>query len=328
MASTVVGAGRRRHPPDCDSGQRVIDFIHRLLYDLGMTGQTNEPADLPPHPTQAEIVASLEGAILSGRMATGTKLPSERAFAERSGISRTALREALRTLAARNLVEIVPGRGAFVRQPRSTDGARPIDTLLRRSQATPRHLVEARIMLEATSAALAAERAERGEIGEMADAIDELNHTSDPIRQARYDMAFHLAIAHASRNPVIEIMFGAIVPLSVELMLRSLTDASVADVSLPYHQRILDAIRQREPESARLAMTEHLAVADRTYGADYDRTLESVARDDLVRLLAPGHSLDDMLNAALTDPGPAIRAHEGARGAHVGAPEPDGHMNE
>lgn len=293
-----------------------------------MTGQTNEPAvDLPLHPTQAEIVASLEEAILSGRIATGTKLPSERAFAERAGVSRTALREALRTLAARNLVEIVPGRGAFVRQPRSTDGAGPIDTMLRRSQATARHLVEARIMLEATSAALAAERAERGEIEAMADAIDELNHTSDPLRQARYDMSFHLAIARASRNPVIEIMFEAIVPLSVELMLRSLIDASVADISLPYHQRILDAIRRHNPEAARLAMTEHLAVADRTYGADYDRTLECVARGDLMRLLAPGRSLDDMLNAALTDARSAIRIREGARGAHVGAPEPDTPLN-
>jgi GntR family transcriptional repressor for pyruvate dehydrogenase complex len=217
--------------------------------------------------------------------------------AERHGVSRPVVREAMRGLVERNLVEVVPGRGAYVRAARATDAAARIDALLRRHQATARDVVEARTMLECTAAEFVATRASETDLAAIAGALERFDRSDDLIEQTRYDLAFHMAIARGSGNPVIETMFGAITGLTIELMLRSLGDPGVTRVSVPYHHAILDAIRARDPTRARAAMADHLAVAARTYGPDFDRNLESVARRELARLFSPGTTLDDLLGA-------------------------------
>ncbi|MDP9362664.1 MAG: FadR family transcriptional regulator [Chloroflexota bacterium] len=257
-----------------------------------MTGQTTSLS-----PTRAELSAELEEAILSGRLAVGEKLPSERELAERHGVSRPVVREAMRGLAGRNLVEVVPGRGAYVRAARATDAAAGMDALLRRHQATARDVVEARTMLECTAAESAATRATSADLAAIERALERFDRADGLIDQTRYDLAFHMAIVRASGNPVIATMFGAITGLTIELMLRSLGDPGVTSISVPYHRAIRDAICAREPERARKAMADHLAVAARTYGADFDRNLESVARRELARLFSPDTTLDDLLGA-------------------------------
>jgi GntR family transcriptional repressor for pyruvate dehydrogenase complex len=106
---------------------------------------------------------------------------------------------------------------------------------------------------------------------------------------------------------VVETMFGAITGLTIELMLRSLADPAITRVSVPYHGEILRAIQARDPEGARIAMIDHLEVASRTYGDDLDRSLESVARRELARLLDPGVTLETLL--ASVPSGPEGRAY-------------------
>jgi GntR family transcriptional regulator, transcriptional repressor for pyruvate dehydrogenase complex len=257
-----------------------------------MTGKTSSIAGTL---SRADLLARLSDDVLSGRAGAGTKLPSERELAEQFGVSRPVVREALRGLVARNLVEVRPGRGAFVRAARATDAATEMDALLRRHQPTPRDLVEARTMLEATTASLAATRATETDVRGIADALERFDGASGVVEQARYDLAFHLAVARAAHNPVVETMFGAITGLTIELMLRSLADPGVTRLSVPYHQLILDAILARDPERARTAMSDHLDVASRTYGEDFERSLVSVARRELARLLDPGVTLEALL---------------------------------
>jgi GntR family transcriptional regulator, transcriptional repressor for pyruvate dehydrogenase complex len=251
--------------------------------------------------TRATLSTSLETQIVSGRLAAGEKLPSERQLAEQYGVSRPIVREALRSLVERDLVEIKPGRGSYVRDARPTAAAGRLDALYRRSQATPRDLVEARTMLECTAADLAAQRASPADLAAIERALAAFDRSSGILEQARYDMAFHLAVARAARNPVIETMFGSITALTVELMLRSLSDPDVTRLSVPYHLQIYEGIRDHDPVRARTAMARHLAVATSHYGDDYDRSIESVARRELERLLAPGVTLDDLLAAVGAD---------------------------
>lgn len=265
-----------------------------------MTGQTNL---VGVHLSRRGLAAYLEAQILGGELAAGTKLPSERLLAERFGVSRPIVREALRTLVERGLVEVMPGRGSYVRQARVTDAAGHLDTLYRRRQATPRDLVEARTMLECTAAELAAQRATADDLAAMERTLNAFDGAHSVIEQARYDIAFHLAIARASGNPVIETMFGSISTLTVELMLRSLSDPEVTRISVPYHRQIYEGIRDHDPERARTAMAKHLAVATSHYGEDYDRSIESVARRELGRLLASGVTLDDLLSAVAANGG-------------------------
>lgn len=241
----------------------------------------------------------LEQQIITGELAVGDKLPSERQLSEELGVSRPVVREALRSLSARNLVEIQPGRGAFVRTASTTDAANGLRMLFRRYQITPRDFIEARTMIEGTSAALAAERHQTSDALAMESALSQFERAYGIIQQARADMAFHMAIARAARNPMIETMLGSISSLIVELMLRSLGDPALSAVSIPYHRDVFSAIKERDGERARCAMTDHLAVAATHYGDDYHRNLESVAQRELARLFAPGFTLDDLLDATV-----------------------------
>lgn len=263
-----------------------------------------------PTATRAMLAELIEEQIVAGRMAPGAKLPSERQLAERFGVSRPIVREALRSLIERHLVEVHPGRGAYVLPARASNAAHRLDALFRRSQVTPRDMVEARTMLECTAAALAAERATATDLTALAEALTGIDRAVGLFEQTRADLTFHLTIARAAHNPVIETMFGAITGLAVEQMLRSLADPDVARAALPYHRAIDEAIQDRDPERARQVMAAHLSVATRFYGEDLDRNLESVARRELERLFSPGVTLDDLVGAAVPD------LDEGTDGRH------------
>ncbi|HEY8448401.1 MAG TPA: FCD domain-containing protein [Thermomicrobiales bacterium] len=257
-----------------------------------MVGQTSQSA---LHLSRGELAALLEGQILSGELPVGTRLPSERQLAERYGVSRPIVREALRTLSERGLIAVLPGRGSFVRQARATDVASQLDALYRRRQATPRDLVEARTTLECAAVEMAAARATSDGLRAMERALHGFERSQTVVERARYDLAFHLAIARASGNPVIETMFGSIATLTFELMLRSLSDPNVTRASIPYHHDIVHAIQERDAARARAAMAAHLAVASALYGDDYDRSIESVIPMWLARTVAPGVTLEDLL---------------------------------
>jgi GntR family transcriptional repressor for pyruvate dehydrogenase complex len=266
--------------------------------------------------TRKSLSDHLAEQIVSGRLPAGSHLPSERQLAEQFGVSRAMVREALRSLVERHLVEVVPGRGAFVQHVRSSGVVQGFETLFRRRQVTPRDMVEARTALECAAAALAAERATAADFEALAGARVQLDRAGGILEQVRQDLAFHLAIVRAARNPVIETMYDAIVGLVVELMLRSLADPQVAGDALPYHLAIYEAIRDRDPGRAREAMAAHLAVAARLYGDDFDSSLETVTQRELARLLAPAMTLDALIEAAVPD-------LDGSVTRRLTAPSPD-----
>jgi GntR family transcriptional repressor for pyruvate dehydrogenase complex len=228
-------------------------------------------------PTSNELMELLVRDLLAGRE-SGDRLPSERETAGRFGVSRPVVREALRALQERGLVEILPGRGTFVRGPSADDLARPMDRLLR-DQATPRDLVEARTMLECRTAQLAAERATDADVARIACAYEAFESAASVHDRVRADLAFHGAIAVAAHNPVLDTMFRSISTFVIELMLRSLSDPEVVAKGAPYHGKVLVAIRRRDPKRAGAAMVAHVELAAALYGADYDRSLESLARN-------------------------------------------------
>lgn len=250
-----------------------------------------------------ELAFELEEEIVSGERTVGSRLPSERELSERFGVSRPIVREALRSLVERRLVEIHPGRGAFVRSAQSTDAASHMSVVFRRQQVTARDLVEARTMLECTAAELAAGRAEPADIALMERMARELDAATDLVMQARCDLSFHYAVVRAARNPVIETMFAAIVQPTVEVMLRSLIDPGVRAAALSLHLEVVEAIERGDGAAARDAMRRHIHVAEHLYGDDLDRSLESVARRELARTLAPSITLESVLAQAASDLG-------------------------
>jgi GntR family transcriptional regulator, transcriptional repressor for pyruvate dehydrogenase complex len=104
----------------------------------------------------------------------------------------------------------------------------------------------------------------------------------------------------ASHNPVIETMFASIHGLTVELMVRSASDAEIIRQSVPYHRIAWEAIRDRDAAAARAAIQAHLSIAASMYGEDYDRRLDTTGTRAL-RLIGSGAGLEEFLQAVLPD---------------------------
>ncbi len=241
------------------------------------------------------LAALLVNQISAGEFRPGTLLPSERVLAEEYGLSRSMVREALRTLAERRLLEIVPGRGSFVREATVADAIDRFKEIFDHSHVTPRYLIEARLMIETTAAALASERATHEDI----DAIDHARRNCDQadslLQRVRWDLIFHLAVVRAAKNSLVEIMFHAIQPYIVELLFRSLTDSNVTQQGLAFHQLIASAIVRDDPDGASKAMRDHLSLGITLFGEDIDRNLDLVAQDALHSIAGRNVTFEDVL---------------------------------
>lgn len=247
-----------------------------------------------------DLVTLLANRITAGELAPGQLLPSERALAEEHGLSRSMVREALRTLAARRLIDVQPGRGSRVRQATVRDAVERLIEIFDHTHVTPRHLIEARTMIEATAAALAAERASATQVRAIRLAERSCYQAPLLLDRVRWDLTFHRAIARAAGNPLVETMFRAIQPYIVELLFRSLTDREVAAQGLAYHERIAAAIAARDPDTAAAQMAEHLTIGLTLFGEDLDRDLNLVARDALERTAGIEGTFEDVMALAQT----------------------------
>jgi GntR family transcriptional repressor for pyruvate dehydrogenase complex len=255
--------------------------------------------------TRSEVASQLEAEVLSGGLEAGTKLPSERELAVRLGVSRPLVREALRSLVERGLVEISPGRGTFVRGASSTESIRVLGSLYLRQKITPRHLIEVRTIIEPAAARLAAERATDEEIEELGRAVEQINTAGSVLDRARWDIRLHALVARMSHNPVIETTFESIATLVFELMLRSLSDSKIRAESAPFHDAVYEAIRDHDPQRAYDAMLAHHERGGKFYGKDLDSSLDVVARRELERLLGPTASLERVIVEVLQEQLPA-----------------------
>ncbi|GAA2184795.1 FadR/GntR family transcriptional regulator [Brooklawnia cerclae] len=232
-----------------------------------------------------DVVQLLRQAIASGAHPVGSKLPSERELAERHGVSRSVVREALRTLSEQGFITIEPARGAFVRESRPTDAAPVVGLVLRRSGVTAREVIVARRVIEGENAALAALARTADDLGHMREALDDFANAPTLLDEIAADLALHTAVAAASGNQVLEAMFGSVAGFAAEIMLRSLGDPVVTDLAVPQHRQIVDAIEAHDADAARELMVRHIDVAQQHYGADLDRPLEAVARGRLADFL-------------------------------------------
>jgi len=246
------------------------------------------------------IASALAERVLSGELAAGDRLPSERRLALEFGASRPMVREALRSLIERGLIEVEPGRGAFVRSDTGPRRFQPLDLEYRRRGTTARQLSEARLMLETEAAALATEHADANDLAALGRALERLESSATALDRVRYDLTFHTALVAAAHNPMIETMFASIQGLTVELMVRSAGDPEIVRQSEPYHRIAYEAIRDRDAMAARAAIQAHLSIASSTYGEDYDRRLDTTAARAL-RLIGSGAGLEDFLRAVLRD---------------------------
>ena len=200
----------------------------------------------------AEQVGEL---ILSRRLDVGERLPSEAELGELFGVSRTVVREGIKVLADKGLVQPEAGRGTFVSKPAPELLASCMDTILRVEQCSLADLLVLRRTVEVPTAGLAAAQSGAASRLELEQRLAGLEQQLDsPGGFMLADKGFHVAIARATGNELTAALVGALKVVTWKLQL---IPVQVYHRSMPHHRAIQEAIRAGDRAGAEAAMDAH-----------------------------------------------------------------------
>lgn len=207
-----------------------------------------------------QITEQIEQLILSGKLRSGDRLPTERELAEQFQASRTAVREAMKTLAQKGLVDMRPGRGTIVIDGTSQAMRHSLGLMMKVGHAGgSENLVEVREILEPEIAALAAARAAEEHIAALQEAVTIMDASLDDADTfIDADNDFHRALAKATQNALILSFVDSIVDLLSEQRKNIFSVSGGSSRGQMHHKLLLAAIQRHDPEAARVAMRAHL----------------------------------------------------------------------
>ena len=206
-----------------------------------------------------DIAARMLAQIHEGILQPGDRLPPERALAEEYGVSRTAIREALRSLEMMGCVESRVGEGTFIKSPSLQNIVDPFSILLTQNRQLGSELIEVRLILETEVAALAAKRRTEEQLHDLAQSVADMQADIEAGGMGvEADGAFHAILAEAAGNEALHVMLDM-----CEGMLsrtRPITQAlkGVPRMALKDHTAICEAIRMNDEKAARRLMRTHL----------------------------------------------------------------------
>jgi GntR family transcriptional repressor for pyruvate dehydrogenase complex len=207
-----------------------------------------------------QIAEQIEQRIVNGTLRSGDRLPTERELAEQFQASRTAVREAMKTLAQKGLVDMRPGRGTVVIDGTTQALRHSVGLLLRVGQTSgAEELAEVREILEPEIAALAATRATEEHLAILETAVQEMDASlEDAESYIAADNAFHRTLAQATHNALVLAFVDSIVGLLSEQRKHVFAVPGGGMRGQQYHKELLEAIRRQDAEAARVAMQAHL----------------------------------------------------------------------
>lgn len=237
------------------------------------------------------LAAQIEAQIRSGDLAVGEQIPGERELANRFRVSRVVVREAMRNLEARGIIEVRHGRGAFVLMVPPRMMTQTLMLLLQLEKAPYLDLMEVRMTLERTAAGLAAVNASDTAIAQIRRWLDEMDRQAgrglralpDYRRWSELNAAFHSAIAVATKNAPLEMLLRAILEMSMQGRLEIV--GSLGDLGVYFdrqgvsriheeHLSIVGAITRHDRPAA-----ERLAELHLSHSIELFRTIDQLYRD-------------------------------------------------
>lgn len=209
------------------------------------------------HKLYQQVAEVLAARIASGRHAVGDRLPGERDLAEEFKVSRPTIREAMIALEMRGIVEARHKSGIYVTQ--TSSGNRQVGDL----DVGAFELVEARLAIEGEAAALAATAIDDDTLGQLTGLLNTMATETEQRGKVDVDRTFHLLIAGATGNSVIQSMVGTLwdlresSPLCVHMFAAARRNGVAPRVD--EHRAIVDALAARDSKAARAAMRAHLS---------------------------------------------------------------------
>ena len=221
------------------------------------------------------VVERIEGLIIGRQFLPGEPLPSERDLADGMGVGRNVIREALRVLAEKRLVEIVAGRGTYVIEPDTSSVSGPLQLLMRRGNVSLKDLGDARYLIEPEVAAIAARNASDENTRELLDCVRRLDAAvTDVEEHVKADADLHREIAKIAGQPVFQFIIEAIHEAMMWSMRLATTFPGAIANADDRHRKIVAAIVAGNPEMARFEMQAHMTIV-----ADYALQNQEVVRE-------------------------------------------------
>ena len=204
-----------------------------------------------------QIEDELMNFILQEPVEIGQRIPNEFELAEKFGVGRSTIREAVKGLVSKGILEVKRGSGTYVISTRSLDDDPLGLSKLQDKYKLALELFDVRLMLEPEIAALAAEYATEDELKQLEQLCDETEQTYlTGKNHIPKDIEFHTAIARCSKNRVVE----TVLPLinTAVMTFANLTHRTLMQETIETHRAVVNAIIDRDPVGARCAMVMHL----------------------------------------------------------------------
>jgi GntR family transcriptional repressor for pyruvate dehydrogenase complex len=206
-----------------------------------------------------EIADRIRQLILQRTLPPGRPLPSERLFAQRFGVSRGSVRDALRTLEVLGLLEMRHGQGTFPRELSVDRLVTPLSSVLTYSRDLQSELMDVRRMFEPAVARVAATRITDDDVADLQRVLDRQRRKLAAGRSTIVeDSAFHAALARATHNRVAVRLMETLNDLLIESRKQTLRQKGRPQRSFEGHEAILNAVRRRDPDAAERAMHQHI----------------------------------------------------------------------
>jgi len=229
-----------------------------------------QPVKAAPNGLMTEqVVDQVRVMIHDGKLRPGDRLPPERELARQLGISRASLRAGLRFLAAIGVLTSRHGSGTYIADGPPALDSDPLSMLASLHGFTTEKMFEARRLVEVAVAGLAAEHATDDQLRIMAEEVAETYAALDnPQEYLVHDFGFHRAVAAASGNPILATFMEMVADILYQRRCKTIDRSRDLKESVEMHRRIYRAIRDRNPDAARAAMSEHLILAERALAAE------------------------------------------------------------
>ena len=209
-----------------------------------------------------QIADKLETSILEDTLPENGKLPSETELAKRFNVSRTILRESLKILKERGLVQMKTGDGSYVTRPEASTISGVLNRFIKLDGIKDEDIYVIRYSLELSAVRIAAEKASDAELDAMETLIGKMEkHKKETELRVQLDCDFHIAIARASKNALLAVFIESMTEVLRKVIRRGVLLPGKNEDGIIRHRRILAALRKRDPVLAEKAMKEHLDVS-------------------------------------------------------------------
>lgn len=216
-------------------------------------------AEQKPHKLYEEIAERMLSQIQDGTLRPGDRLKPERALAEEYGVSRTAIREALRSLEMMGCVESRVGEGTFIKAPSLSNIVDPFSILVAQNGQLGGDLIEVRLILETEISALAARRRTEAQLAALEATIEDMQRDiEEGGKGIAADERFHGILAEAAGNRALSTMLDMCAGMLSRTRPLTQSIKGVPRMALKDHAAICDAVRAQDEKAARRLMRTHL----------------------------------------------------------------------